>query len=171
MRNFLTRRTALPVWALVLGGAVLLGLGGAAGSSSEDEPTPTTVEESTLGGTIASGPIATEAPVTVAPTTTTTEPPKTWQAVATLASSSSKRGAPFRISSPTSRLRYSSQAGVLYIYVLPVGHDLDTQGGSAETSCSQPCSDETFLAKSPGEYYLDVKSANGAWNITIEELR
>lgn len=123
---------------------------GPAGPTSTTEPSTTTTSETT--------------------TTTTTAAPQ-WTEVARLDGVEGKQGDTFALTSGRQRLRYESEAAIFAVYVMEEGKSLDQDGGIPDTMCSEPCADETNLRKSPGDYYFDVRAANGAWSVVIEEMR
>jgi hypothetical protein len=96
--------------------------------------------------------------------------PKTWQKVAELSGTASKRSAPFYLSGAQARMKYSVQgqeSTAFYAYVVEEGESR----GPTEVVVTKPSSDETRLAKTPGNYYLDISTVNTTWTVTIEELR
>lgn len=108
-------------------------------------------------------------------TTTTTQEATTteqaaWQEVARLEGSSQKRGDVFTLREGDARLRYESRADTFSVYVIDEGDTLDESAAVPEVTCAEACSDETRLAKSPGEYYLEVDASGGAWVVVVEVL-
>lgn len=80
----------------------------------------------------------------------------------------------FELTGGKAKLSYDvkgTQPIVFAVYVLPEGHVLEEEGGFAEVVVDNPGTDETFLVKKPGRYYISVKSANCSWKIKIEEER
>ncbi|HEY3377144.1 MAG TPA: hypothetical protein VGL77_06570, partial [Armatimonadota bacterium] len=90
-----------------------------------------------------------------------------WVPILRLAGSSEKRSGPFQLTGAKARIRYTVQGSSVacYIYVLEEGTTLEKEGGMPEVSVMDAGSDETYLVKDKGSYYLDVKSANCRWNI------
>ncbi len=100
--------------------------------------------------------------------------PKTWQPITTLSGSTNKRSETFALSGADARLKYTisgSDAIIVSVYVMKDGKSLDQDGGFPEVTATKAGSDETRLRQSPGNYYLDVSSANADWTVTIEELK
>ncbi|HKX24508.1 MAG TPA: TM2 domain-containing protein [Candidatus Saccharimonadales bacterium] len=102
------------------------------------------------------------------------EQPKSWQKVFEGAGKSAKRTESFKLSGAQARLKYvvnGDQYTIVSFYVVRDGDSLEESGGIPEVSADGPANDETRLVKSAGSYYLDVKAANGDWNVVIEELK
>lgn len=177
MRDFFTRPLTLPVWAVVLIVVVAIGLGGAGGASDKAEnvaavDTTTTTEAVEETTTTAERVTTSTAPATTAAPTTTKAPVvKTWQEVASASGSADKRTANFRLGGGEKRMRYTSKAGIIAIYIMKAGESLQESGGFPEVTCTDPCGDETRLANPAGEYYLDVSASGGTWSVVIEEMR
>lgn len=139
---------------LALIGFVIIG---AMGSASTPEATTT-------------GP---SAPVAVAPVTTQPETPKTWQKVAELAGSTSKRGDVFHLNGGKQRITYTITPGTspfITIYVMKAGENLQDDGGFGEVTMADE-SGETLAYKAGGDYYLDISAGNGDWTVVVEEMR
>lgn len=115
-------------------------------------------------------PAAPEAP---APAPAPAPPPaaKQYVEVTRLSGTSEKRGGTFALSGSDAKLIYESQADILGVYIMEKGDILEEQGGFTEVTCLDACNDETQLAKSGGEYYLEVKASGGAWTVVVQELR
>ena len=98
------------------------------------------------------------------------ETPKSWQTVATLSGTNSKRGDTFRLSGAKARLTYtvSGQYPSAYVYVIEDGKSLDKNGGTAEVSGTS--GGETRLIKSAGYYYIEVMGY-GDWTVRVEEYK
>lgn len=110
---------------------------------------------------------ATDAPETTGPTAA-----PQWVEVASLDGNTNKRGDIFNLPEADDiRMRWLSDGGFFAVYVMKKGDNLEEQGGIPETTCTEQCADETRLAKSEGEYYLDVKSSSGTWRVVIEVMR
>ena len=118
-------------------------------------------------------------PVTSSAQTSTTPaaaPPvqKTWQTVATFNGNANRRSESFTLTGGEQKLSYNVTGGDMVlcaIYVVPKGTSLESEGGFAEVDLDQAGPGDTQLVKDPGEYYLDVSSANCQWTVTIQELR
>lgn len=109
--------------------------------------------------------------------TTGTPKPKHWVTVAKLSGTSDKRGPDFHLGGGDARLAYrmrdTSGYGIvsLSVYVVAKGKSLEKSGGFPEISADKTGRDSTRLVKDPGDYYLDVKAANGTWSVTVQEKR
>ncbi len=107
-------------------------------------------------------------------TTATTAPAPTWQTVINVTANTDKRTEPFYLGSGQKKLLYNVTGDtgfVCGIYVVKEGESLDTQGGFPEVTVSSPGPGETVLVNEPGNYYLDVTSANCNWQVTIQEVK
>lgn len=97
--------------------------------------------------------------------------PKQWIAVAQLSGNSNKQSDIFELKKAKTKLEYNVTADndmpVALIYVMDEGVDLETSGGFAAVHIDKIGTDSTFLTKSPGKYYIVVKSANCDWSLTI----
>lgn len=100
---------------------------------------------------------------------------KEWVEVLTLKGSGEKKSALFELTGAECRIKYNfktSGMGMFAVYVLAKGHNLMEQGGFPEVMIDQSEESESSLSHlKPGSYYLNVSSANGRWELTIEELR
>ena len=175
-------RSGLRPWHLIAAAVLswliglVMGVGiGSAGGDDEDADvaviaTSTTEASTTTEAeeTTTTERVTTTSPPSTAPPTTAA---KRFVEVARLTGNSSKRSEVFELTSSSARLRYESQAGFFAVYVMDEGTSLQEDGGFPETSCTEPCSDETQLAKDPGRYYLDVSASGGTWTVIVEELR
>ena len=82
----------------------------------------------------------------------------------------SQQTQPFQISGSSFRLDYAFEANTdipdasfLFIDTYATGEDLPVNS----TSLESPGEDSSFVNAEPGEYYLDINSANGRWTITV----
>lgn len=162
MKNFLSRRLGVPVWALFLGAFVLLGLGSAAGSSStEKDATATTQFEGATGTaeTTASAPLVTTTTVTTPPTTT---PPP--QQVAQFSGATGKQTPTFTVPAGAKRWTIDwdfkgSSNNIVRLMSPPdetVGGVLNTIGPSKDQS--------TFYTH--GTFFFDV-SGDRSWSLVV----
>lgn len=128
---------------------------------------PGTVGESTDGAaTTPNEPAAEPAPEQ--------EQPKAWTQVIELKGNANKASAPFELTGGSTRLRYTVGGGDMVVaafYVMKEGTSLQEDGGLPEVMVSEAGSDETYMTKKAGTYYLDVQAANCDWIVTIEEER
>ena len=97
-----------------------------------------------------------------------------WQTVIDVSGSTDQRTAIFTLGSGEKKLLYNyapNQYGACVIYVVKEGHSLSEEGGFPEVSPESAGPGETRLAQGPGNYYLDIKSANCSWQVTIQEMK
>ncbi|MDH4140413.1 MAG: hypothetical protein OEV43_07565 [Coriobacteriia bacterium] len=101
------------------------------------------------------------------------EQAKKWVKVAELSGNANKRSAPFELTGAPARLKYTVKGDMVVcaVYLLPEGTDLMTEGGFPEVMLSEAGSDQTFLSKGAGRYFIDVQAANCQWSVVIEEER
>lgn len=107
------------------------------------------------------------------------EKAKTWKTVTTLKGEDRKQGTPFNLTGGRVRMTYTVKdtsnigASLVGIYVLPEGHNFDTDGGLTEvtTDVGWTGEDSTELTRDTGSYYIKVIAANANWTVTIQELR
>lgn len=158
-------------WQLVAASLLALVIGFAAGGSGSNTATDEAKKEV---GESASKVIESQGPSSPLPVaskeTPSPEAPKQYVEVHRLSGSSEKRGGTFKLSGSDAKIIYESKGSFFAIYVIEKGHSLEQEGGFPEVTCSEACKDETQLAKSEGEYYLEVK-ATGAWTVIVQELR
>lgn len=100
----------------------------------------------------------------------------TWQEVVTLDGKSDKSRGVFELTGAETRMTYdfhgSGEIGIAAVYLLTEGTDIQVDGGIPELMLTEDDSDETFLHRTAGNYYLDVSAAGFAgWSVTIEEKR
>lgn len=99
---------------------------------------------------------------------------KEWHKVISLSGSSEKRSKVFKLSGAEARMRYKldgNNYSFLAIYIVNEGESLAETGGFTEVSVDGDTKDSTRIVKPAGEYYLDVISGNGNWEVTIEEYK
>jgi hypothetical protein len=159
------KRHRLRNWLLaVFGAAVLLivalaiGGGGGGGDTPQGAtgPTPTT-----------------SAPHKPTPKATTAPAAKHWTTLVTLKGSADKASDTIRTKGGQLRLTYTITGtnGIVGIYLLDEGTDLQTDGGIPVVTTDHPGKDSTLLRKAAGAYYLSVAAANVHYTVTLEELR
>lgn len=152
-------------WPWIIGVIVLFIIIGAMNNKDE------TPEDSSA----ANGPTTTASAPSVTPPAAKPAPapaPKKWVTVATLSGRSNKRSAPFTLGSGQKKLKYTikgNEMPMCAIYLMPEGESLQESGGIPEVIIDTAGSDSTYLAQSPGRYYLDVSAANCNWTVTIIE--
>jgi len=102
------------------------------------------------------------------------EKEKEWEKVFDLTTATDKQSDSFMFQGGKQKIEYKTDGGSMlacYVYVMKEGTSLDVQGGFPEIMISEPDSGETMMRKGAGEYYLDIKSANGTCAVKIYELR
>ncbi|MFA4942855.1 MAG: hypothetical protein WC564_04430 [Patescibacteria group bacterium] len=99
---------------------------------------------------------------------------KVWTSVFKTSITADKQTGSFKLEGGQQKLIYKSTGGdysMCMVYVMGEGSTLEKNGGIPTVSITGSKQDETMMRKSSGEYYLDVKSANGNCDIEIQELR
>ncbi|NQS97241.1 MAG: tetratricopeptide repeat protein [candidate division Zixibacteria bacterium] len=84
-----------------------------------------------------------------------------------------KKSAPFELSGAPAIMKYkiTGESSTLYICIVNEGQDIMETGGFPELSVDGAETGESWLYKKRGRYYLSIISANGNWNVVIEEKR
>lgn len=169
LRNWFRRH---PIWTGIIG---LLVFSYILGSASTTINSPTSEKRFTDLITESKKALnETNQQATVQELPTETPKPKTWETVIELSGNANKRSDIFSLQGGKTKLTYDFKGNIAVIgsiYVLPEGYSLEKQGGFPEVTVSQAGSDSTFLVKDPGNYYLDISSANSTWTVRIEEER
>lgn len=100
---------------------------------------------------------------------------KEWVEVLKFKGSGEKKSEIFELTGAKSRIKYnfkSSGMGMFAVYVLPEGYNLMEKGGFPEIMIDQAEEGESSLSHlKKGTYYMSVSSANGKWEISIEEFK
>ncbi|AEV98031.1 hypothetical protein A4D02_14670 [Niastella koreensis] len=99
---------------------------------------------------------------------------KKWTELVTFKGSGIKKSAPFHLSGGKAKVKYDFKAsdndmGLFSFYVVPEGEDVMKDGGIPDAMTDKSESTETYITKGEGNYYISVNSANGNWNLTVEE--
>jgi hypothetical protein len=96
---------------------------------------------------------------------------KKWSEVLAFKGSGMKKSASFHLSGGKAKVKYTYKAdvGLFSFYVVPEGEDVMKDGGIPEVMTQQSESSETYITKDEGNYYLYVNSANGNWDVSVEE--
>lgn len=96
---------------------------------------------------------------------------KKWTEVLAFKGSGMKKSASFHLSGGKAKVKYTYKAdvGLFSFYIVPEGEDVMKDGGIPEVMTQQSESSETYITKDEGNYYLYVNSANGNWNVSVEE--
>jgi hypothetical protein len=111
--------------------------------------------------------------------TTLTEQPelkKEWVELIRFKGNGDKKSQTFTYNGGEARIRYDfktgAYAGVLSVYVVPKGVDVMREGGFPEVMITDTEVGESNLSHlRKGEYYLNIMSANGQYDIIIEEYK
>jgi hypothetical protein len=146
---------AIKAVLILIGIFLVLAIIGAAGDAEESAPTPSVT------------PVAAEQEVKAKP-----EAPKTWQTVAELSGTNTKRGEVFALTGAQARLTYETDGqeySFVSVYIVEAGDSLDESGGFPEVSAGEGTG-ETVLVNPAGSYYLDV-NGYGGWTVKVEELK
>lgn len=99
---------------------------------------------------------------------------KEWVSVFKTDASSDKQTESFNLEGGQQKIIYQTignQYTLCAVYVMEEGTSIDKDGGFPVVMIDEPKSDETMMRKSSGEYYLDLKVANGSCSIEVQELR
>ena len=97
-----------------------------------------------------------------------------WVKVTEITASANKQSSTFTLEGGQQRVAYSvtgGDFGICTVYVLKEGSSLDRDGGFPEVMVDGGQTDETMMRKSGGDYYLDLKVANGNCTVELYELR
>jgi galactitol-specific phosphotransferase system IIB component len=144
---------------LGIGITISFGLGIVTSMMVENKAETVSSEASTEASPEAKAPVATN---------------RSWQDVITMTGTASKRSACFTLTGQETVLQYQVKSEDMpgcYIYVVPEGVSIQTDGGIPEVMVTTNSTDYTMLVKKPGRYYLDISSANTSWAVAIKELR
>lgn len=99
---------------------------------------------------------------------------KIWTSVFKTIANSDKQTESFELKGGQQKVVYKNTGGsysICMIYVVKEGDSLEKSGGFPIASITGDQEDETMMRKSKGQYYLDLKTANGACEVEIQELR
>lgn len=100
---------------------------------------------------------------------------KQWTEVIRFKGNGNKKSQVFNLTGNSARLRYDFKAGdigMFAAYVVPEGQDIMKEGGVPEVMLQSGEKGESNLSQlSEGKYYLNVSSANGKWELIVEELK
>lgn len=99
---------------------------------------------------------------------------KVWTSVFKSTATSDKQTEAFELQGGQQKVVYKTTGGqysICMVYVMKEGQTLEANGGLPVVSIDGDQADETMMRKSKGQYYLDLKTANGVCNIEIQELR
>lgn len=99
---------------------------------------------------------------------------KEWVSIFKTDASSDKQTESFNLEGGQQKVIYQTtgnQYTLCAVYVMEEGTSIDKDGGFPVVMIDEPKSDETMMRKSSGEYYLDLKVANGSCSIEVQELR
>lgn len=153
LRNWFIRHKILTaILAIILLGIIASAMGGDSGNTNTNSADQGSSEESA----------------------DTSATPKEWQKVTELTTNASKQGETFSLQGGQQKLIYKTTGGdysTCLIYVMDEGKTLDEDGGFPIATVSGSNSDETLLRKKKGNYYLDLKTANGSCSVEVQEYR
>jgi hypothetical protein len=94
-----------------------------------------------------------------------------WQKVAGWTGSGTKRTERFPIASAQWRIKWTTTAGQAgCVFQMYVRNDSNEAVG-LPTSAAGDASDFTYMRTPPGEYSLDIASANCTWTVDVEDWR
>jgi len=100
--------------------------------------------------------------------------PKEWVSVIKQQSSAEKQSNTFTLQGGKQKITYNVTGGSMtlcMIYIVKEGESLEKDGGIPEVMADKAISGETMARKSAGQYYLDVKPANGTCTVEVFEER
>ncbi|OQP56082.1 hypothetical protein A4H97_21120 [Niastella yeongjuensis] len=83
-----------------------------------------------------------------------------------------KKSAAFHLSGGKEKVKYTYKNADMWwfsFYGVSEGEDVMKDGGIPEVMTQESESTETFITKDAGNYYLYVNTANGNWNLSVEE--
>lgn len=100
---------------------------------------------------------------------------KTWTSIITLKGNGEKKSQTFELTSKNARVQYKYVGesglgtGAFALFVVKDGDDIMKDGGIPDISIGKEEDEgESYLHKTPGKYYIDLKAV-GNWTVTIEE--
>lgn len=99
---------------------------------------------------------------------------KEWTSVFKTEANSDKQTESFNLEGGQQKIIYKNTGGsysVCMVYVIKEGDSLEKSGGFPVVSITGDQEDETMMRKTSGEYYLDLKTANGTCSIEVQELK
>lgn len=99
---------------------------------------------------------------------------KVWTSVFKTIANSDKQTESFELKGGQQKVVYKNTGGsysICMIYVVKEGDSLEKSGGFPVVSITGDEEDETMMRKTSGEYYLDLKTANGTCSVEVQELR
>ncbi len=100
--------------------------------------------------------------------------PKSWKSVISFAAEQNKQSETFNLQGGQQKLSYETTGDeftACYVYLMEENETLDKDGGIPAVIISGAKKDETLLRKPCGNYYLDVKIANGKCSLELEEMK
>lgn len=99
---------------------------------------------------------------------------KAWKKVIDFTASANKQSQSFHLDGGQQKIIYKTAGGsmsICAVYVMDEGTSLDNGGGFPVVSIDGIKSDETMMRKDAGDYYFDLKVANGNCTIELQELK
>jgi hypothetical protein len=89
---------------------------------------------------------------------------KVWTSVFKTETNADKQTEGFNLQGGQQKIVYKNSGGqysLCMVYIMKEGSTLEDNGGIPTVSINGDKTDETMMRKSNGEYYLDIKTANG----------
>lgn len=99
---------------------------------------------------------------------------KEWASVFKIEANSDKQTENFSLHGGQQKVIYKNTGdsySLCIVYVVKEGDSLEKSGGFPVVSITGNEEDETMMRKTSGEYYLDLKTANGTCSVEVQELR
>lgn len=99
---------------------------------------------------------------------------KVWTSVFKIEAKADKQTEGFTLQGGQQKIVYKTTGGqyaICMIYMMKEGSTLEENGGIPTVSVTGDKTDETMMRKGDGQYYLDIKSANGTCVVDVQELR
>ena len=125
------------------------------------------------GATRPPGPYANQAPARLdvapgAPLPPLPPPDAGWRPLSAVQGTGNGAFAPFRVSSPTTQVRFRSSAGHFSVFIVDQAQGREATAGYADVDCSGPCADLQTLTVPAADYHVEV-DADGPWELSVEQ--
>ena len=152
------------------------GTGATAGPDPTDPPAGT-VEPAAAGArsgaTRLPAPYANQTPARLdvaagAPLSPLPPPDARWRPLSVVQGTGNGAFAPFRVSSPTTQVRFRSSAGHFALFIVDQVQGREATAGYADLECSGPCADLQTLTVPAADYHVEV-DADGPWELSVEQ--
>ena len=175
-RHHTPRRTASPVAAAAPPPLATTGPGAPTGPGPTDPPAATVTPSATGAPSVAtrpSAPYANHAPARLdvapgAPLPPLPPPDAGWRPLSVVQGTGNGAFAPFRVSSPTTQVRFRSSAGHFSVFIVDQVQGREATAGYADIDCSGPCADLQTLTVPAADYHVEV-DADGPWELSVEQ--